>query len=140
MGRVSWYARWALRKNWIQKLKLTKVPLFISTEPIFILSTAGTDVLGLKETIVNKIGFALGKMSDKQINEEFQILYVIWSEVKSLRRVWLLVTPWAAAYQAPPSMGFSRQEYWSGVPLKEKANALKKSINGGVVRGCLALP
>ena len=29
----------------------------------------------------------------------------------------LLATPWAAAYQAPPSMGFSRQEYWSGVPL-----------------------
>ena len=36
---------------------------------------------------------------------------------KSLSRVWLLVTPWTAAYQAPPSMGFSRQEYWSGVPL-----------------------
>ena len=29
----------------------------------------------------------------------------------------LLATPWTAAYQAPPSMGFSRQEYWSGVPL-----------------------
>ena len=28
-----------------------------------------------------------------------------------------LVTPWAAAHQAPPSMGFSRQKYWSGVPL-----------------------
>ena len=36
---------------------------------------------------------------------------------KSLSRVWLLGTPWTAAYQAPPSMGFSRQEYWSGVPL-----------------------
>ena len=32
-------------------------------------------------------------------------------EVKSLSRVWLLATPWTAAYQAPPSMGFSRQEY-----------------------------
>ena len=41
-----------------------------------------------------------------------------WKEkVKSLSRVRLLATPWAAAYQAPPSMGFSRQEYWSGVPL-----------------------
>ena len=38
-------------------------------------------------------------------------------EVKSLSCVWLLVTPWTAAHQAPPSMGFSRQEYWSGVPL-----------------------
>ena len=38
-------------------------------------------------------------------------------KVKSLSRVRLLVTPWTAAYQAPLSMGFSRQEYWSGVPL-----------------------
>ena len=37
-------------------------------------------------------------------------------KVKSLSRVRLLLTPWTAAYQAPPSMGFSRQEYWSGVP------------------------
>ena len=36
---------------------------------------------------------------------------------KLLNCVRLLVTPWTAAYQAPPSMGFSRQEYWSGVPL-----------------------
>ena len=36
---------------------------------------------------------------------------------KLLSRVQLLVTPWTAAYQAPPSMGFSRQEYWSGLPL-----------------------
>ena len=38
-------------------------------------------------------------------------------KVKSLSRVWLLATPRTAAYQAPPHMGFSRQEYWSGVPL-----------------------
>ena len=38
-------------------------------------------------------------------------------KVKSLSRVRLLATSWTAAYQAPPSMGFSRQEYWSGVPL-----------------------
>ena len=36
---------------------------------------------------------------------------------KSLSRVQLVATPWTAAYQAPASMGFSRQEYWSGVPL-----------------------
>ena len=38
-------------------------------------------------------------------------------KVKSFSRVRLLATPWTTAYQAPPSMGFSRQEYWSGVPL-----------------------
>ena len=38
-------------------------------------------------------------------------------KVKSLSCVRLLATPWTTAYQAPPSMRFSRQEYWSGVPL-----------------------
>ena len=38
-------------------------------------------------------------------------------KVKSLSRIWLLATPWTAAYQAPSFIGFSRQEYWSGVPL-----------------------
>ena len=38
-------------------------------------------------------------------------------KMKSLSPARLLATPWTAAYQAPPSMGFSRQEYWSGVPL-----------------------
>ena len=37
--------------------------------------------------------------------------------VKSLSHVWLLATPWTAAYPSPQSTGFSRQEYWSGVPL-----------------------
>ena len=46
-------------------------------------------------------------------------------KVKSLSRVRLLVTPWTAAYQAPPSMGFSRQEYWSGVPLPSPDHAYR---------------
>ena len=39
------------------------------------------------------------------------------NKVKSLRRVQLFVTLWTVAYQAPPSMGFSKQEYWSGLPF-----------------------
>ena len=39
-------------------------------------------------------------------------------KVKSCSSARLLAAPWTAAYQAPPSMGFSRQEYWSGVPLR----------------------
>ena len=38
-------------------------------------------------------------------------------KLKLLSRVWILAIPWTAAYQASPSMGFSRQEYWSGLPL-----------------------
>ena len=41
-------------------------------------------------------------------------------KVKLLSRFLLLATLWTAAYQAPPSMGFSRQEYWSGVPLPSR--------------------
>ena len=41
----------------------------------------------------------------------------MWSEVKSLSRVRLFATPWNVAYQAPPSMGFSRHECWSGLPF-----------------------
>ena len=38
-------------------------------------------------------------------------------KVKSLSRVQLFVTPWTVASQAPPSMGFPRQEYWDGIPF-----------------------
>ena len=47
-------------------------------------------------------------------------------KVKSLSRVRLLATPWTAAFQAPPSMGFSRQEYWSGVPLPSPETCLSR--------------
>ena len=42
-------------------------------------------------------------------------------KVKSLSRVWLVATPWTTAYQTPPSMRFSRPEYWSGLPLPSPA-------------------
>ena len=54
-----------------------------------------------------------------------------WSKVKSLSRVRLFVTPWTAAYQAPQSMGFSRQEYWSGVPFPSPGDL----PNSGIERG-----
>ena len=47
-------------------------------------------------------------------------------KVKSLSPVWLSVTPWTAAYQAPQPMGFSRQEYWSGVPLPSPSKPLRR--------------
>ena len=47
-------------------------------------------------------------------------------KVNSLSCVQLLATPWTVAHQAPPSMGFSRQEYWSGVPLPSPKLYVKK--------------
>ena len=52
---------------------------------------------------------------------------------KSLSRVWPSATPWTAAFQAPPSMGFSRQDDWSGVPLPSPD---KRSILGFFPRTC----
>ena len=53
---------------------------------------------------------------DEWINKMWYI-HTGYSEVKSLSRVWLFATPWTVTYKAPPSMGFSRQEYWSGLPF-----------------------
>ena len=61
-------------------------------------------------------------------------------KVKSLSRVRLLATSWTAAYQAPPSMGFSRQEYWSGVPLRLRMSIYIVHWFGWLVtKSCLTL-
>jgi len=55
-----------------------------------------------------------------------------WKEkVKSLNRVWLFTTPWTVAYQAPPSMGFSRQEYWSGFPFPSPRKMIQMNLFAG---------
>ena len=48
-------------------------------------------------------------------------------KVRSFSRVRLLATPWTAAHQAPPSMGFSRQEYWIGLPLPSLLSKIKSN-------------
>ena len=48
--------------------------------------------------------------------------------MKSLSHVWLFVTPWIVAFQAPLSMGFSRQEYWSGLPGPSLGDHLNPGI------------
>ena len=50
-------------------------------------------------------------------------------KVKSLSRVRLLATPWTAAYQASPSMAFSRPEYWSGVPFPSPTQEYYSVLN-----------
>ena len=53
------------------------------------------------------------------------------SEVKLLSRVQLFVTPWTVAYQAPRSMGFSWQEYWSGLPFPSPGDLPDPGIEPG---------
>ena len=54
-----------------------------------------------------------------------------WSEVKSLSRVRLFATPWTVTYQAPLSMEFSRQEYWSGLPFPSPEGIPNPGIEPG---------
>ena len=54
--------------------------------------------------------------------------------MKSLSRVRLLATPWTAAHQAPPSMGFSKQEYWSEVPLPSPSEMLGTLIAKAILK------
>ena len=61
----------------------------------------------------------------------FSKLPIFTSEVKSLSRVRLFVTPWTVAYQASPSMGFSRQEYWSGLPFPSPGDLPDPGIDPG---------
>ena len=67
------------------------------------------------------------------VSEELGPLYLsaerIQSEVKSFNHVQLFVTAWTVAYQAPPSMEFSRQEYWSGLPLPSPRVSTKEVVN-----------
>ena len=51
--------------------------------------------------------------------------------MKSLSRVRLFATPWTVAYQASPSMGFSRQEYWSGLPFPSPRDLPDPGIKPG---------
>ena len=60
---------------------------------------------------------------------------VVEVEVKLLSRVQLFATPWTVAYKAPPSMEFSRQEYWSGLPFYSPGDL----PNAGIELGSPAL-
>ena len=72
--------------------------------------------------IFSSIGHILGHKSNLSKFKKIEMISDIFSdhntmsEVKSLSRVQLFATPWTVVYQASLSMGFSRQEYWSGLP------------------------
>ena len=66
------------------------------------------------------------KVETMEINEERR------KNVKSLSRVWLFETPWTVANQAPPSMEFSRQEYWNGLPFLLQGVFLIQGSNPGL--------
>ena len=60
-----------------------------------------------------------------------KLIYSIQWKWSRLSRVWLFATPWAVAYQASQSMGFSRQEYWSGLPFPSPGDLPDPGIEPG---------
>ena len=76
--------------------------------------TTGKPITLTRQTIVGKVMSLLCNMLSRLV-----ITFLPRSKVKlkSLSHIQLLATPWTAAYQAPLSIGFSRQEYWSGSPV-----------------------
>ena len=111
-----------IKQCWKKKLKKIKK----ERNPTFIIAAAAAKLLQLRPTLCDPID---GSPPGSPVPGILQARTLEWVaisfsnagkwkvKVKWLSRVWLLVTPWTTAYQAPPSMGFSRQEYWSGVPL-----------------------
>ena len=68
--------------------------------------------------------------TDLKLNVYYNFISCHTSEpVKLLSRVWLFAIPWTVAYQAPPSMEFSRQEYWSGLPFLSPGDLPDPGIN-----------
>ena len=59
------------------------------------------------------------------------MVFPVKVKVKSLSRVQLFATPWTVAYQGPLSMGFSRQEYWSGLPFPSPGDLPNPGIEPG---------
>ena len=70
-----------------------------------------------KSKVIGNWFFFLLPYTEKKILTESSYKLKSEVKVKSLRRVWFFATPWTVAYQAPPSIGFSRQEYWNGLPF-----------------------
>ena len=108
--------------NFLELLKVTEHCL---SSKVFI-SAAATKSLQLCPTLCDPID---GSPPGSPVPGIFQARTLEWVaisfsnawkwkvKVKSLSRVRLFMTPWTAAHQVPPPMGFSRQEYWSGMPL-----------------------
>ena len=67
----------------------------------------------------------------RDLNGKHKSIKLLQDRVKLLSHVRLFVTPWTVAYQAPPSMGFSRQQYWSGLPFPSPGDLPNPGIEPG---------
>ena len=129
-NKKLWAFKWKLEfgKTFICHCKLVSFPLFNSflLRPEVILTAAAAKSLQSCPALCDPIDSSppgspvpgvLQARTLKWVAISFSNAWKWKVKVKSLSHVRLFETPWTAAHQAPPSMGFSRQESWSGVPL-----------------------
>ena len=117
-----WVHWWNFRSKWLDDMRNRDIDILLKWSTF----AAAAKSLQSCPTLCDPIdgsppGFPVPGILQARILEWVAISFSsAWKwkvKVKLLSRVQLFATPWTAAYQAPPSMGFSRQEYWSGVPL-----------------------
>ena len=92
----------------------TRLSNFTTNQPISIYCNLDLETVSI---LISLLFLQSIDVDDEDINDTD--IDIGWLVVKLLSRVRLCATPWTTVYQAPPSMGFSRQEYWSGVPLSK---------------------
>ena len=142
-GPGSWYI--ALVSLQI-KLKVTAVVLCVpagsGNDPVkvpqLVGSRSGTTIACWRLVRLYRAPLAAPDTLCVQLFNFFLIVFVhfchsfLKAKVKSLSRVWLFGTPWAVDRQAPLSMGFSRQDYWSGLPCPSPGDLLTQELNPGL--------
>ena len=101
---IGWRGRWEGGSGWGIHVNLWLIHVNVWQKPLQYCKVFSLQLIKINETKKRKV------------------------KVKTLSRVWLLVTPWTAAYQAPPSMGFSRQEYSNGVPLPSPMPTVQMTV------------
>ena len=123
---MGWGGRWEWGSRWETQVHPCLIHVNVWQNPLLLLlkslqscptlcdpidsSTAGSSVYGiLQARTLEWVAISFSKAWKWKV------------KVKSLSRIWLFVTLWTAAYEAPPSIGFPRQEYWSGLPLPSLA-------------------
>ena len=128
-------AMWLTLANWLRQIwsvSVQKVKVLVAYSCLTLcnpMDPPGSSAHGILQTrILEWVAFLFSRESSWPRDRTWVSctagrFFTVWAprkpivKVKSLSRVRLFVTPWTIAYQAPPSMGFSRQEYWSGLPF-----------------------
>ena len=114
MGSIPRLGRFPWRKKWLPS------PAFLPGESYGQRSLEGYSLWGHRKV-----------RHDWTYIHSFNWQKYLKVKVKLLSRVRLVATPWTVAYQAPPSVGFSRQEYWSGLPFPSPGDLPNPGIEPG---------